>query len=59
MADLDALVHRDYGPVSTFTTREDAEQELDDVLRDEPTWADDLRIEPSVLVVEGERHSRE
>jgi hypothetical protein len=59
LADLYALVHRNFGPVSTFGTREDAKQELDDVLRDEPTWADDLWIEPFVLVVEGERDSRE
>ncbi len=55
MADLYTVVHRDTGPVSTFTTREDAEEELDDMLAGEPTWADDLWIESFELVVEDER----
>ena len=38
VADLFSLVHREAGPVSTFTTREEANDELEAVLRDEPTW---------------------
>jgi hypothetical protein len=55
MADAYAVVHRDAGPVSTFTTGEDADQELTEVLRDEPTWADDLWIESVELIVDNER----
>jgi hypothetical protein len=40
--------------VTTFTAREDAEQELEDVLRDEPTWAGELWMEPFELVVRDE-----
>jgi len=36
VADLYSLVHRDAGPVSTFTTRGEAEAELAAVLEDEP-----------------------
>ena len=39
------------GPVSTFTTREEAEAELAAVLEDEPDWRPDLWVEPFVVVV--------
>lgn len=51
MADLYTLVHWDFGPVSTFTTLEDAERELAAVLRDEPEWEAELSIESFELVV--------
>lgn len=46
MPDLWSLVHRDSGPIQTFLTRDEAERELEDVLRDEPDWADKLSVEP-------------
>jgi len=51
MADPYSLMHREAGPVSTFTTREEAEAELEAVLEDEPTWRPDLWVEPFGLVV--------
>jgi len=51
MADLYSLMHREAGPVSTFTTREEAKDELEAVLRDEPTWLTRVWIEPFTLVV--------
>jgi len=45
------LVHREAGPVSTFTTRDEAEAELAAVLEDEPDWRPDLWVEPFRLVV--------
>ena len=51
MADLYSLVHRDAGPIATFTKREEAEAELAAVLEDEPGWVDDLWVEPFELVV--------
>jgi hypothetical protein len=50
MADLYSLIHVDHGPVSTFLTREEAEQELADVLGDEPMWAGDVCVEGFELV---------
>ena len=46
MPDLWSLVHREYGPLDAFLTREEAEQALRDVVRDEPGWANDLSVEP-------------
>lgn len=51
MADLYSLVHSEAGPLSTFTTREEAEAELAAVLEDEPDWLPDLWVEPFELVV--------
>lgn len=51
MADLYSLVHREAGPLSTFTTLEEAEAELAAVLEDEPGWLPELWVEPFVLVV--------
>jgi hypothetical protein len=45
-ADLWSLVHREFGPICTLLTREEAEQELEHMLRDEPDWADTLSVEP-------------
>ncbi len=50
MADLYSLRHREVGPLATFTTYEDAERELEDMLQEEPTWSVDLWIEPFELV---------
>ena len=50
-ADLWSLVHREFGPIQTFLTREAAERELEDVLRDEPGWAEKLRVEINFRVV--------
>ena len=46
MPDLWSLVHREYGPIQTFLTREEAERTLEDMLRDEPGWAEKLSVEP-------------
>lgn len=51
MADLYSVCHRIGGPVTTFTTMAEAEQELEAVLSDEPEWADDVWIEPFDLVL--------
>lgn len=51
MADLYVLVHREAGPVSTFTTLAEAEAELAAVLEDEPDGRPDLWVEAFVLVV--------
>ena len=51
MADLYSLVHREAGPVSTFTTREEAEAELEAMLEDEPAWLPDVWVAPFELVV--------
>lgn len=53
MADLYVLAHRDYGPI-TFLSRDAAEEELERVLVDEPTWIGKLTVEPFELVVEDE-----
>ncbi|HEX2111538.1 MAG TPA: hypothetical protein VHF67_08285 [Gaiellaceae bacterium] len=52
MADLYVLAHRDFGPISTFLTREQAENELKRVFGNEPTWVGKLIVEPFELVVE-------
>jgi len=52
LADLYSLIHVEDGPITTFVTREEAERELADVLRDEPGWAIDLWIEPFEFVVD-------
>jgi hypothetical protein len=52
VADLYILVHRDYGPISTFLTRADAEDELARVFGDEPTWVGTMSVEPFELVEE-------
>ena len=46
MADLYVVVHRDAGPLATFLTEAEAELERDEILNDEPEWADDVWIEP-------------
>ena len=51
MADLYSLVHREAGPVATFTTVAEAEAELKAVLEDEPAWRPDLWVEPFEVVV--------
>ena len=51
MPDFYSLVHCDAGPLETFETREEAERELARVVKDEPTWADDLWIEPFEMVL--------
>ena len=51
MADLYSLMHREAGPLATFTTRAEAKAELAAVLDDEPTWVDDLGVEPFELVI--------
>ena len=51
MADLYSLIHREAGLLCTLTTYEDAERELENVVRDEPTWMPDLWIEPFDLTV--------
>ena len=55
MADLYALVHREAGFVSTFTTRAGVERGLLHVLLDEPDWVEDLRVEPFDVVVAEQR----
>lgn len=40
------------GPIQTFLTCEPAERELEDVLRDEPSWSEKLRVEPFNFRVE-------
>lgn len=39
-------MHREFGPICTLLTREEAERELADVMRDEADWADKLSVEP-------------
>ncbi len=51
VADLYSLIHREAGLLRTLTTYEDAERELENVLRDEPTWMSDLWIEPFDVTV--------
>ena len=53
MPDLYSLVHREAGPLATFTTREEADLELLSVLDDEPGWVGDLAIETFELDVTG------
>jgi hypothetical protein len=38
VADLYVLAHGDFGPISAFLTREQAEDELKLVFGNEPTW---------------------
>jgi hypothetical protein len=45
-SDLWSVVHREFGPICTLLTREEAERELEGMLRDEPDWADKLGVEP-------------
>lgn len=52
MERLYSLVHREHGAISTFETREEAEEQLGRVLADEPTWAGDLRVEAFELLVD-------
>ena len=51
VADLYSLVHRDFGPISTYTTLAEAEDELAAVREDESDWLPDLGVEPFVLDV--------
>ena len=39
------LRHRVHGAAATFDSRAEAEQALQRVLRDEPTWAPELSVE--------------
>jgi hypothetical protein len=48
---LHSLVHREFGPISTFATEAEAQHDLEAVPRDERDWAGDLYIEPFELVV--------
>ena len=48
---LYSLVHRETGPVATYATKEEAQRELEAVLRDEPDWADDIYIEQFEFIV--------
>lgn len=52
MERLYSLVHRDDGAISTFMSREEAEQALRNVLADEPSWADQLRVESFEFLVD-------
>ncbi len=52
MERLYSLVHRDDGAISTFTSREKAEQALRNVLADEPSWVDELRVESFEFLVD-------
>jgi hypothetical protein len=45
-AGLWSVVHREFGPNCTLFTRKEAEQALEEMLRDEPGWADKLSVEP-------------
>ena len=47
MAEFWALVDADGGTVETYPTKDEALAALARVLDDEPTWAGDLRVEPS------------
>ena len=44
-------MHRDLGPLDTFSTRPEAILAMLDVLRDEPDWGDELWVELFSLVV--------
>ena len=39
---LYSLVHREFGPISTFATQAEPQRDLEAVLRDEPDWAEEL-----------------
>ena len=41
--DLYSLMHREAGPLATFTTPAEAEAELEAVVEDEPAWDASLR----------------
>lgn len=58
MADFYVLVHRDAGPLASFLTSEDAEEALEEVFGDEPTWRSDLWVEPFELVVADDAQRR-
>lgn len=53
VAALYSLVHREEGPIATFTPLDEAEAELRAVLEDEPDSLLDLWVEPSEFVVKG------
>ena len=50
--DLYALVHREAGPVKTYLNIYDAMKAMQEVLRDEPDWWQDVWAEPFHFVVE-------
>jgi hypothetical protein len=50
-ADLYSVMHREVGPLATFTSYEDAEREVERAFGDAPTSIRDLSIEPFELVV--------
>ena len=51
VADFWVVTHREYGPMATFLTREEAEAELARVFGDEPTWQGTMSVEPFEVVV--------
>ncbi len=51
MADFYTVVHREVGPLATFTSYDEAVLELERVFWEEPTWLPDLWIEPFELIV--------
>ena len=48
---LYVLYHREFGPMSTFTSLVEAKAALNQVLRDEPEWTGDFTIEPFAMHV--------
>ncbi len=52
MDEMWVLVHREGGPVQTFMSRDEAERVRDAVIADEPSWAEDVTIEPFELRVD-------
>jgi hypothetical protein len=57
MTDLYVLRHREAGALRTFLTRDEAEEEMRAVLRDEPEWAEDLCVDSFSLLASDERHA--
>ncbi len=54
MADFYTVVHREVGPLATFTSYDEALLELGRVFLEEPTWLRDLAIEPFELLTTDE-----
>ena len=54
---VDALVHRDAGPLATFDTAFEAGKEMVRVLQDEPDWRHELMFERrEFAALTGSRH---
>jgi hypothetical protein len=51
---LYSLVHREEGSLSTNLSEEEAQRELEAVLRDEPDWVDDLNVGRFEVIVVAE-----